>query len=294
MNKKVIIAGGTGFIGTYLQAQFKKLGYDVTIISRQTGHVQWNDTLGIINALEGAEMLINLAGKSVNCRYNDQNKAEILSSRTLTTKALGEAILQCKTPPELWFNSSTATIYRDARDRPMTESTGEIGTGFSVDIATQWEQAFNAFSLPKTRKIALRIAVVLGDGSVMKPFKNLVKFGLGGKQGSGKQKFSWLHIYDLFTVILFLRDNVQLNGVFNCCAPNPVDNAKLMQTMREVMGLNFGLPAYEWMLKIGAVLIKTETELILKSRWVLPERLLTEGYRFKYPQLKPAIENILA
>src|ERR1700712_2767660 len=168
MDKKIVIAGGTGFIGTYLNTEFGKLGYDVIIISRQMGHVQWSDDAGIVNALDGAEVLINLAGKSVNCRYTEKNKAEILSSRTETTKALGDAILKCKKPPALWLNSSTATIYRHAEDRPMTEGTGEIGSGFSVDVAKEWERAFFAFTLPQTRMVALRIAVVLGDGSVMK------------------------------------------------------------------------------------------------------------------------------
>lgn len=292
--KKVIIAGGTGFIGRGLSAGFAKLGYQVIIISRRPGHVQWGDEEGIIKALDNAEMLINLSGKSVNCRYNEQNKAEILSSRTQTTKALGEAVLKCPTPPPLWLNSSTATIYRDARDRPMTEANGEIGSGFSVDVATQWEQMFFSFDLPRTRQIALRIAVVLGDGSVMRPFKNLVRFGLGGRQGDGRQKFSWLHIHDLFNIILFLRDRPQLSGVFNCSAPNPVDNDELMRTMRQSMGVGFGLPSPEWILKIGAAIIKTETELVLKSRWVLPERLLNEGFGFKYSTIGPAIKNILA
>jgi uncharacterized protein (TIGR01777 family) len=293
MNRKIVIAGGTGFIGQYLHHQFAKLGYKVIIISRHVGHVQWSDTAEIINALDGAEMLINLAGKSVNCRYTKANKTEILNSRVKTTQTLGEALLKCKVPPALWLNSSTATIYRDARDRPMTESNGEIGKGFSVDIATQWEDTFNTFKLPKTRKIALRMAVVLGDGSVMRPFKNLVKFGLGGKQGSGLQKFSWLHIHDLFNIILFISDNTQLTGVINCPSPNPVNNSALMQTIRNAMGINYGLPAYKWMLKIGAFLIGTETELVLKSRWVLPQRLLSAGYKFEYPDLKQAIEHII-
>lgn len=293
MNKKIVIAGGTGFIGAYLDAQFRKLGYDVIIISRQPNHVQWGNDQAIINALNHAEILINLAGKSVNCRYTDKNKAEIFSSRTETTKVLGEAILKCTSPPALWLNSSTATIYRHAEDRPMTESTGEIGSGFSVDVAKAWEKSFFSFTLPQTRMLALRIAVVLGDGSVMKPFKNLVKFGLGGRQGSGKQKFSWLHIHDLFNIIQFIQSKPEMSGVYNCSAPNPVDNAKLMQTMRQTMGVKFGLPSPKWILKIGAAIIKTETELVLKSRWVLPEKLLKAGYKFEYPEIEPAIENIL-
>ncbi len=159
---KVVLAGGTGFVGQDFAQRFKRLGYEVFIISRQSGHIAWEDRAGIIQALEGAELLINLAGKSVNCRYTEENRRIILESRTQTTRILGESVLACNNPPKLWINSSTATIYRHAEDRPMTEQDGEIGTGFSVDVATAWEQAFFEFSLPSTRQIALRIAIVLG------------------------------------------------------------------------------------------------------------------------------------
>ncbi len=294
MSKKIIIAGGTGFIGEHLSKQFVNLGYQIIFISRNKENIQWQDTAGIIYALEDAEMLINLAGKSVDCRYNEKNKAEILLSRTKTTKALGEAILKCKNPPKLWINSSTATIYRHAEDRPMTESTGEIGKGFSVDVAIKWEESFFSFQLPHTRQVALRIAIVLGkDGGVMKPFINLVKFGLGGKQGSGKQMFSWIHIEDLFNIVLFLQTHKELQGVFNCSAPNPVNNKTLMQTLRKEMKIKFGLSSPTWLLNFGAIIINTETELLLKSRWVVPEKLLASGYTFKYPRLEGALGNIL-
>ena len=294
MSKQIVIAGGTGFVGKYLTKQFGNLGYQVIIISRQKENIQWNDTTGIINALENSEMLINLAGKSVDCRYNEKNKTEILKSRTETTKALGEAILKCNKPPELWINSSTATIYRHAEDRPMTESKGEIGKGFSVDVATSWEKSLFSFQLPNTRQVALRMAIVLGkEGGVMKPFINLVRFGLGGIQGNGKQMFSWIHIEDLFSIILFFQSHKELKGVFNCSAPNPIDNKTLMKTFRQVMRVKIGLPSPAWLLEIGAVIIKTETELILKSRWVIPEKLLESGYAFKYPTLEAALKNIL-
>ena len=239
-------------------------------------------------------MLINLSGKSVDCRYNKKNKEEILKSRTETTKALGEAILKCNNPPELWINSSTATIYRHAEDKPMTESTGEIGKGFSVDVATNWEKVLFSFQLPKTRQIALRMAIVLGkNGGVMKPLINLVRFGLGGKQGNGNQMFSWIHIEDLLSIILFLQSHKELKGVFNCSSPNPVNNKTLMKTFRQTMNVKIGLPSPAWLLEIGAVIIKTETELILKSRWVVPEKLLGSGYTFKYPSLEMALANIL-
>ncbi|OIK13748.1 TIGR01777 family oxidoreductase [Bacillus sp. MUM 13] len=295
MKKKAVLAGGTGFIGAFLEKKFCEIGYEVKVISRQAPHINWQDTDAIIRALEEAEILINLAGKSVDCRYNKRNKEAILLSRTKTTNILGNAISQCKTPPKLWINSSTATIYRHAEDRPMTEEEGEIGSGFSVDVAKAWEQAFFAFQLPETRQIALRIAIVLGkDGGVMTPFKNMVKFGLGGAQGPGTQKFSWIHVEDLCRIITFLQEKESLSGVFNCSSPNPVTNAELMENLRKAMGVKAGLPSAKWMLELGAVFIKTETELILKSRWVIPERLVKEGFVFKYSRIDDALHQILS
>lgn len=294
MLKKIVLAGGTGFIGQYLERAYTNEGYIVYIISRQPGQVSWNDESAIIDALEGAEMLVNLAGKSVNCRYNEKNKREIYESRTHTTEALGNAILKCKNPPKLWINSSTATIYRHAEDRPMTESTGELGTGFSVDVGKAWEDAFFRFKLPKTRQAALRMAIVLGaDGGVMEPYVNMVRFGLGGMQGEGRQMFSWIHIEDVCRIIEFLRQRKDLQGIFNASAPNPVTNKELMAHMRQAMGRRAGLPAQKWMLELGAVFIGTETELILKSRWVLPERLEKEGFRFQFDQLDRALWQIV-
>ena len=291
---KIVLAGGTGFIGQYFTKEFKQLGYEVIIISRNNAHIQWDNQKEIEDALNGAEMLINLAGKSVNCRYHQKNKDEILRSRTATTKILGDAILNCENPPQVWINSSTATIYRHALDRPMTEEAGDIGSGFSVNVATAWEKTFFDFDLPLTRQIALRMAIVLGaGGGVVRPFINLVRFGLGGKQGDGKQMFSWVHLADLFNIILFLRDNQNLSGVFNCSSPNPIDNATLMKSLRKKMKVGIGLPSPAWMLKIGALLIGTETELILKSRWVVPDRLLIAGYQFKFPIIDGALEDIL-
>lgn len=292
--KKVVLAGGTGFIGEYFEKKFKELGYEVHILSRQKQHISWDDKLGIKEALEDTELLINLAGKSVNCRYNQASKNEIMNSRIRTTTILGEAIQACNIPPTIWINSSTATIYRHAEDRPMTEEKGEIGSGFSVDVATSWEKTFFGFDLPKTRQIALRIAIVLGkDGGVIIPYRNLVKFGLGGVQGKGNQKFSWIHIEDLFKIVQFLKDNEELSGVFNCSSPQPVSNRELMKSLRKMMHVPFGLPSPKWMLEIGSLLIKTETELVLKSRWVLPDRLEREGYKFTYKTLDKTLQDIL-
>lgn len=292
--KKVVLAGGTGFIGEYFERKFNELGYEVKIISRQLQYISWDDKSGIIEALEGAELLVNLAGKSVNCRYNEENKNEVMNSRIETTSILGECILACQNPPKVWMNSSTATIYRHAEDRPMTEKNGDIGSGFSVDVATSWEKTFFSSDLPNTRKTALRTAIVLGKGGgVMTPYRNLVKFGLGGVQGTGRQKFSWIHIEDLFQIVLFLKERKDLSGVFNCSAPIPVTNKELMKLLRMEMNVPFGLPSPKWILEIGSMIIKTETELVLKSRWVIPERLEQEGYRFTFNTLNKALQGIL-
>lgn len=293
MQPKVVLAGGTGFIGQAFQRKFAALGYEVVHVSRRPEHLSWDDEAGIVAALEGADMLINLAGRSVDCRYNAKNRSDILQSRLETTKALGRAVDACETPPKLWFNASTATIYRHAEDRPMTEETGEIGSGFSVDVARAWEEAFFSFRPLRTRQIALRISIVLGPGGgVMTPFKHLVRFGLGGAQGSGRQRFSWIHVDDLFRIVRFLREREDASGVFNCASPHPVTNRELMAAMRAALGRRFGLPSPRWLLELGAWAIRTETELILKSRWVLPDRLQRLGFAFEYPAIEDALRHI--
>jgi uncharacterized protein (TIGR01777 family) len=292
--KKIVLAGGTGFLGSFLSSKFRADGYKVIIISRNNGDVAWKDKEAIVTALNGADVVINLAGKSVDCRYTEKNKSAILQSRIATTNAVGEALQNCTRPPKLWMNSSTATIYRHAEDRPMTEADGEIGTGFSVNVASQWEKAFFGFKLPATRQVALRMAIVLGkEGGAMQPLKRLAQLGFGGKQGKGNQMFSWIHIEDVYQIIMFLIEHKDLNGVFNCSSPNPVSNEIFMKTLRHTLHKKIGLPSPEWLLKMGAVVIRTETELILKSRWVIPDRLLKSGYTFTFPFLQKAFEEIL-
>ncbi|WP_018932175.1 TIGR01777 family oxidoreductase [Gracilibacillus lacisalsi] len=294
MTSKVVLAGGTGFIGQYFQQKFEVLGYKVILIARKAPAITWNDHESMVDALENAEMVINLAGKSVNCRYHEQNKKDILQSRTGTTKLLGDAVAACENPPRLWVNASTATIYRHAEDRPMTEIDGEIGTGFSVDVATKWENTFFRCNTPQTRQVALRIAIVLGpDGGVITPYKNLVKFGLGGIQGNGKQMFSWIHVEDLFQIIVFLNKHEELEGVFNCSSPNPIPNHHLMKVLREQLNRPVGLPAPTPLLELGSFFLRTETELILKSRWVIPKRLLDAGYTFRFPTIEQTLADIL-
>lgn len=292
--KKIVLAGGTGFLGSFLASKFMGSGCEVIVISRTNGDIAWKGKEAVVSALSDADAVINLAGKSVDCRYNEHNKKEILESRIETTKAIGEAIQSCTHPPKVWINSSTATIYRHAEDRAMTEANGEIGTGFSVNVALHWEKSFFDFKLPATRQIALRMAIVLGkDGGAMQPLKRLARFGFGGKQGKGTQMLSWIHIEDVYQIIMFLLEHDNLNGIINCAAPAPVTNQMFMKTLRNALHKKIGLPSPEWLLKVGAAVIRTETELILKSRWVVPDRLVKSGYKFTCPSLEKAFGDIL-
>lgn len=310
---RVVIGGAGGFMGQYLVERYRAADREVVTIGRAGSDLQWGDHEGIAAAVDGAALVVGLAGKSVNCRYNDENRAEIFRSRLDTTAELSQAIANATAPPPLWVNSSTATIYRHAEDRPMTESTGEIGEGFSVDVAKAWEQALFADALPSTRRVALRSAIVLGHGGALGPIKTLAKFGLGGANydgwwpttaarrrartvhyrgtGGARQKFSWIHIEDVARIIDFLEEHPDLGGAINASSPNPSDNRTFMKTVRKVLGAPVSMPMPRWLLEPGAMMIRTETELVLKSRWVLPERLLTAGYEFAYPQLEPALRE---
>lgn len=314
MTQRIVLAGASGFIGASLANAFRSDGSRVSLIGRSGPDARWGDTRAISALLEGADLLVNLAGKSVNCRYTPANRAEILRSRVETTRELSNAIQACVIPPALWINSSTATIYRHAEDRPMTESTGELGTGFSVGIARDWERELFAADLPATRRVALRMAIVLGDGSALTPLLRLARFGLGGPQvdgpwfGSrakraagafprfrdsrGHQMFSWIHLDDVLGIIRFLEAS-QLDGAVNASAPHPLDNRAMMATLRRAVGAPFGIPASRPMLEAGTFALRTETELVLKSRWVLPERLLAAGYEFRFPYFEPAVRDIL-
>jgi len=290
---KVIIAGGSGFIGQYLLRSLGARGHSLHVVSRGGEDLRWDDPRGLTAALEDSDLVINLAGKSVNCRYNARNREAILRSRVESTRLLGEAISRCQLPPPLWINASTATWYRDARDRPMTEKTGESGSGFSVDVASRWEEAFFGLHIPGVRQVALRTAIVLGkDGGALRPYRNLVSAGLGGHQGDGTQMFSWIHEADLLGIILFLNERPDLEGVFNAAAPGPLTNRQFMKALRRVSGARIGIPTPGWMLKAGAAFIGTETELVLKSRWVIPERLTENGYRFRFGDLRDALEDL--
>lgn len=291
--KKIVLAGGTGFIGSYLANKFKNEGYAVFIISRSQKHINWNDTEKIIEALNGAELLINLTGKSVDCRYTYKNKWKILTSRTESTLALHKLISKCTTPPKMWMNSSTATIYRHSENQPMTEDKGELGNGFSVHVAESWENAFFSRTYPDIKQVALRIAIVLGEGGALVPLKRLTKMGFGGKQGKGNQMMSWIHIEDLYRSIRFIQQLAQPEKIYNCSAPNPIPNKVFMRILSEKLKMKIALPTPKWMLEFGAVIIRTEPEMVLKSRWVIPERLIKAGFEFKYSEVENALEDLL-
>ncbi|MGA7204853.1 MAG: TIGR01777 family oxidoreductase [Specibacter sp.] len=291
--KTAVIAGASGFIGTYFHRKLVDDGWRVRTIGR-TGDAVWGDTTGMTALLDGAGMLVNLAGKSVSCRYTPSNKAEILRSRVETTAELSRAMAACTTPPRDWFNASTGTIYRDARDHPQTEDDGELGSGFSVDVARGWEQALDAAATPSTRKMPLRITIVMGPGGgVMRPFGTLARLGLGGRMGDGAQKYSWIHVEDLFRAVMFLHGRPDITGPVNISAPEVVSNAELMTGVRRAVHMPWGLPTPAWLLAMGAVLIRTETELVLKSRWVESQKLHDAGFVWKFPHLAGALADIV-
>ena len=311
---RVVIGGAGGFMGSYLAGRYREHGREVVTIGRSGADLRWGEP-GIATAVDGAAMVVGLAGKSVNCRYTPANRAEIFRSRLETTAELSAAIAAAAAPPPLWVNSSTATVYRHAEDRPMTEAHGDIGSGFSVEVAKAWERALFADRLPGTRRIALRSAIVLGHGGVLGPIARLARLGLGGAQHDGRwpvsrarvaagtahyfgarrggQRFSWVHVEDVARILDFVERTPSLEGPVNASSPNPVDNRTLMATVREVLGARIGPPMPRWMLELGAIGIRTETELVLKSRWVLPERLSLAGFEFSYAELEPALREAL-
>ena len=307
-DKRIILAGGSGFLGKLLSRYLTERGYEVVVLTRQLAQgasvkeVHWDArTLGPwAEHLNGALAVVNLAGRGVNCRYNEQNKRAILGSRVQSTCILGEAIARCARPPVVWLNSSTATIYKHSLDRAMDER-GEIGAtpeakdGFSVEVAREWERAFEAAPTPSTRKVALRTAMVLGTqaGSVLDVLRRLVRSGLGGHMGTGNQYVSWIHEHDFCRGIEWLISRQDFHGVVNLAAPNPISNRELMKTLRYACSKSFGLPAAGWMLEIGAFFMRTETELIIKSRRVVPGRLLESGFEFRFPGLEKALADLL-
>lgn len=302
-SNKLVIAAGTGFLGQVLIEHFRNDFNEIVILTR--GKSQTRETIKYVNwdartlngwekQLEGATVLINLAGKSVDCRYTEENKREILDSRIQSTTILNQAVLKCANPPKHWLNSSTATIYRHSEDKQMNEMEGEIGDNFSMNVAKAWEKAFFGTLTPHTQKTALRTSIVLGkNGGAFLPLKNLTRLGFGGKQGSGKQFISWIHEKDFANAIAFTIEK-ELTGVINIVSPNPIRNKDFMAVLRSELGVVAGIPISLKMLEFGAKIIDTETELVLKSRNVIPKRLQENGFEFEYQNIEKAFENLIA
>ena len=291
--KKVVIAGGTGFIGSYMEKRFRETGYQVLIVSRDPEHISWKP-IDLTESFENAELVINLAGKSINCRHNDENKKAIYDSRINTTIWIGNAILACKNPPKLWVNASACGIYKPSLDRAAIEDETDLGTDFMAEVVRKWEKAFFGFKLHDTRKVALRTSVVLGKkGGALLPLFWLSRLGLGGKQAKGTQMFSWIHLEDYFRILPFLIENKSIAGILNCTSPEPLTNADFMHSIRKTIGMPFGIPAPEFAVKLGAKIIGTEAELLLNSSYVIPERLLNSGYKFRFPDIHKALADLL-
>jgi len=303
--KHLIIFGANGFLGRYLTRYFLEKDWRVTTIARHekglaegVEFLEWDgENQGDwVESLSGADALVNLAGRTVNCRYNDRNKKQIFESREKSTSVISEAVaaLPEDERPTVWLNSSTATIYRHAEDHYQDEDNGEMGSGFSVEVAKSWEKHFFAGREDGVRRIALRTAMVLANepGTVFDYLMKLSQFGLGGPVGGGEQRVSWLHVEDFCRAIDWLIENEEGQEIYNLSAPEALTNAGVMKVFRGLARCPLGLPATKWMAEIGAFCLRTETELILKSRWVYPKRLLDEGFSFRYPEFAKGMTQL--
>ena len=298
---KIVISGGSGQVGTVLARAFHGDRHDVVVLSRSPRPRRWRvvawdgSSVGSWSReLDGADVVINLAGRSVNCRYTAANRKQMIDSRVQSTRAVGEAIAKASLPPRVWLQASTATIYAHRYDVANDEATGILGGHepdapetwrFSIDVARAWEQAFTDVATPLTRKVALRSAMTMSPdpGGIFDTLMSLVRHGVGGRAGDGRQFISWIHHEDFVRAIRWLIDRDHIAGAVNLASPNPLPNADFMRTLRRVSGVAIGLPATNWMLEIGALFMRTETELILKSRRVVPGRLLESGFAFTFP-----------
>lgn len=308
---RVVITGGSGQVGQILARHFHARGVEVIVIARHVSKAPWATVAwdgcnpgSWGEELDGADVVVNLAGRSVNCRYTPANRREIKDSRITTTRLVGDAITKAAHPPRTWLNASTATIYRHAFDRPMDEIDGEVGGKeprlpdtwrFSYDVATSWERAFFEAPAPYTRKIALRSAIIMSPdkGGAFDTLLNLVRLGLGGRAGSGRQYVSWIHDADFARAVDFLIARDELDGAINVSSPNPLPNRDFMAALGRAYGARIGLPATRWMLEMGAFFLRTETELVVKSRRVVPRRLLEAGFSFQFPAWSSAAVDLV-
>jgi len=309
---RIVIPGGSGRVGTLLARHFQAKGYDITVLSRNPTPALWEvipwdgkSEGPWIKALEASDVCINLTGRSVNCRYGPANRREIYDSRIESTRLLNEVIASLAHPPGIWLNASTATIYCHSLNRAMDEATGELGGdepgapdtwNFSIRVAKDWEATFFATPTPRTRKIAMRSAVTFSadKGGVFEVLSRLVRSGLGGTNGDGRQMVSWVHGTDFVRAVEFLIAEESLDGVVNVASPHPLPNREFMQELRHAWGVPIGLPAPAWMLEIGCFFMRTESELVLKSRYVVPSKLLKAGFQFQYQNWATAAQHLVA
>lgn len=307
---KVVIPGGSGQVGTALARAFIKDGHEVVVLGRSPETSDWRTVKWDGNMIgewadeiNGADVVINLAGRSVNCRYNEANRREIMDSRVDSTRIVGEAISKAASPPKVWLQSSTATIYAHTFDRPNDDVTGIIGGNepdapntwnFSIDVASNWERVTNEADTPKTRKVLMRSAMTMGParGGIFDTMLGIVRFGLGGTAGSGRQYISWIHEDDFVRSVYWLIEHDELSGPINIASPNPLPNKEFMRIFRDAWGTRIGLPAFEWQLAIGAFFMRTETELIMKSRRVVPRLLTDSGFEFEFPEWADACRDL--
>ena len=307
---KIVIPGGSGQVGTILARAFHREGHEVAVLSRHPERRPWRVVAWHATALgpwqreiDGCDVVINLTGQSVNCRYTPANREAIVQSRVLSTRVVGQAIAAAARPPRVWLQASTATIYAHRYDAPNDERTGILGGNesagpdswrFSIEVARAWERAFKEARTDGTRKVALRSAMTLSPdaGGVFATLLRLTRRGLGGRAGDGRQFMSWVHEADFVAAVRWLIARHDVQGVVNVAAPQPLPNAEFMRILREAAGVPFGLPATRWMLEVGALFMRTETELILKSRRVVPARLVDSGFRFAYPDWPSAARDL--
>lgn len=307
---KIVIPGGSGHMGRVLVPALRERGHDVVVLSRSDaaeGTVRWDGaTLGPWAAeIDGADAVVNLAGRSVDCRYHKANLTEMLASRIDSTRVVGEAIAAAARPPRVWLQASTATIYAHTFERDQDEATGEIGGAepdvpgywrYSIEIARAWERTLFEADTPATRRVALRTSFLVAPHAegTFAFLRRLARFGLGGPIAGGRQYMSWVHDQDLVRAVLWLIEHDDIEGVVNIAAPEPLPQRRFMDGLRRAVGAPFGLPATRWMLQLGAAVLSTDPELILKSRRVVPGRLLRSGFRFRFPTWPEAVRDLVA
>lgn len=322
MRKRAVIGGGTGLVGTALRDALEADGYAVSIIGREGPDARWDDPASIQRVVDGADLLIGLAGRSINARFTDRNRDEILDSRLETTRALHDAVAGAEHPPAVWMNASSAAVYRYALDRPQSENDTDADTGFLADVARAWEAELFRGELPGTRRVALRITLVLGAGPATTLLFRLARLGVGGPQfdgwwfphrryrgigphpteprqplgrrSRGHQRFSWIHIDDLVGAVRLIRDDDRISGPVNLSAPGVVDNRGLMAALRRVVGMPIGIPSWRFMLEPAMWVLRAEPELVLNSRWIAPGVLDDAGFTFAFPELEPALRDVRA